>query len=150
MFALELIEKSDAQQQSDCKNEPKRSCRRAKKFLHILVIDARSASTRKLGAARQILGASQSSHHHLLFGRKSRRCTILPGQPKVGTRALAASLDSRGITVMRKKKPGIRMEKEARRRARAGIGMPPAQRLIPDKRRKSPKHKKVLLDPGKD
>jgi hypothetical protein len=50
---------------------------------------------------------------------------------------------------MRKKKPGIRIEKEARRRARAGIGMPPAQRLIPDKRRKSPKHKKVLLDPGK-
>jgi hypothetical protein len=50
---------------------------------------------------------------------------------------------------MRKKKTGIRIEKEARRRARAGIGMPPAQRLIPDKRRKSPKHKKVLLDPGK-
>jgi hypothetical protein len=47
---------------------------------------------------------------------------------------------------MRKKKTGIKIEKEARRRARAGIGMPPAQRLIPDKRRKSPKHKKALLD----
>jgi hypothetical protein len=47
---------------------------------------------------------------------------------------------------MRKKKIGIKIEKEARRRARAGIGMPPAQRLIQDKRHKSPKHKKALLD----
>jgi len=47
---------------------------------------------------------------------------------------------------MRKKKTGIRIEKEARRRARAGIGMPPAERLIPDKRQKSPKHKKAILD----
>jgi hypothetical protein len=47
---------------------------------------------------------------------------------------------------MRKKKTGIKIEKEARRRARAGIGMPPTQRLIPDKRRKAPKHKKSLQD----
>jgi hypothetical protein len=47
---------------------------------------------------------------------------------------------------MHKKKNGIRIEKEARRRARAGIGMPPTQRLIPDKRRKSPKHKKSIQD----
>jgi hypothetical protein len=51
-----------------------------------------------------------------------------------------------GITFMRKKKTGIKIEKEARRRARAGIGMPPTQRLIPDKRRKAPKHKKSLQD----
>jgi hypothetical protein len=47
---------------------------------------------------------------------------------------------------MRKKETGIRIEKEARRRARAGIGMPPVGRLIPDKRRKAPKHKKPLQD----
>jgi hypothetical protein len=47
---------------------------------------------------------------------------------------------------MRKKKPGIRIEKEARRRARQGIGMPPAERLIPDKRLKPPKYKKPLID----
>jgi hypothetical protein len=47
---------------------------------------------------------------------------------------------------MRKKKTGIKIEKEARRRARDGIGMPPTQRLIPDKRRKAPKHKKSLQD----
>jgi hypothetical protein len=51
-----------------------------------------------------------------------------------------------GITFMRKKKIGIKIEKEARRRARAGIGMPPVGRLIPDKRRKAPKHKKSLQD----
>jgi hypothetical protein len=51
-----------------------------------------------------------------------------------------------GVTSMRKKKTGIRIEKEARRRARAGIGMPPVERLIPDKRRKPPKHKKSLQD----
>jgi hypothetical protein len=56
--------------------------------------------------------------------------------------------DARGIGSMRKKKTGIRIEKEARRRARAGIGMPPTERLIPDKRRKPPKHKKATLDPG--
>jgi hypothetical protein len=50
---------------------------------------------------------------------------------------------------MRKKKTEIKIDKEARRRARAGIGMPPAQRLIPDKRRKPPKHKKALSESGR-
>jgi hypothetical protein len=47
---------------------------------------------------------------------------------------------------MRKKKNRINISKETRRRARAGIGMPPAERLIPDKRTKPPKHKKLLRD----
>jgi hypothetical protein len=51
-----------------------------------------------------------------------------------------------GGTCMRKKKKRINISKETRRRARAGIGMPPAERLIPDKRLKPPKHKKSLLD----
>ena len=36
--------------------------------------------------------------------------------------------------------------KEARRSARTLIGQPPPERVIPDKRRKPPKHKKSLLD----
>jgi len=63
--------------------------------------------------------------------------------------ALAACRNSRETTAMHKKKSGIRIEKEARRRARAGIGMPPAARLIPDKRNKPPKHKKTPLDSGR-
>jgi hypothetical protein len=46
----------------------------------------------------------------------------------------------------KKRKPRLRVEKEARRRARLGIGMPPAERTIPDKRQKPPKHKKTLLE----
>jgi hypothetical protein len=36
--------------------------------------------------------------------------------------------------------------REARRRARELAGPPPAQRVIPDKRLKPPKHKKNLLE----
>jgi hypothetical protein len=46
----------------------------------------------------------------------------------------------------RKKKSRLRVGKEARRRARLGIGMPPAGRVITDKRDKPPKHKKRLAE----
>jgi hypothetical protein len=45
-----------------------------------------------------------------------------------------------------KKKDRLRVHKEARRLARLGIGMPPGERVIPDKREKPLKHKKKLLD----
>jgi len=45
-----------------------------------------------------------------------------------------------------RKKRKLQVAKEARRRARLGIGLPPAERVIPDKRRKPPKHKKSALD----
>src|ERR1700676_3780952 len=48
----------------------------------------------------------------------------------------------------RKKKPRLWVGKEARRRARLGIGMPPPERTIPDKRQKPPKHRKSPLDLG--
>jgi len=44
----------------------------------------------------------------------------------------------------RKKKPRLRVTKEARRRARLGVGLPPPERVIVDKRLKLPKHKKPL------
>jgi hypothetical protein len=46
----------------------------------------------------------------------------------------------------RKKKPRIRIEKDARRIARASIGSPPAGRTIPDKRDKPPKHKPTVTE----
>lgn len=46
----------------------------------------------------------------------------------------------------RKKKPRWKAEKEARRRARLGIGMPPPGRVIVERRHKPPKHKKKLTD----
>jgi hypothetical protein len=46
----------------------------------------------------------------------------------------------------RKKKPRFRIEREVRRRARLGIGPPPAERIIADKRTRPAKHKKKLLE----
>lgn len=40
----------------------------------------------------------------------------------------------------------VDVAKEARRRAREIVGLPPTERVIPDKRRKSPKHKKRILE----
>jgi hypothetical protein len=45
-----------------------------------------------------------------------------------------------------KRKNKLDVGKEARRRARERAGIPPAERVIVDKRRKPPKHKKKLLE----
>jgi hypothetical protein len=50
----------------------------------------------------------------------------------------------------RKKKDRLRVGKEARRRARTGIGLPPPARLIPDKKDKPAKHKTTLGDLVRD
>jgi hypothetical protein len=46
----------------------------------------------------------------------------------------------------KKRKTKFNAAKEARRRARLAAGSPPAERVIADKRRKPPKHKKPLKD----
>jgi hypothetical protein len=48
------------------------------------------------------------------------------------------------VLVTKRKKTPWKVGKEARRRARLGIGTPPAERVITDKRLKPPKHKKPL------
>ena len=49
----------------------------------------------------------------------------------------------------KKKKPRkFTAANEARRRAREVVGTPPIERIVPDKRRKPPKHKKILVDAG--
>ena len=50
-------------------------------------------------------------------------------------------------TMAKKKKDRLRVHKEARRLARMGVGMPPTERRIPDKRQKPPKHNKKLVAP---
>lgn len=44
----------------------------------------------------------------------------------------------------KKKKSKFKVATEARRRARLGIGLPPAERVIVEKQFKKPKHKTVL------
>lgn len=46
----------------------------------------------------------------------------------------------------KRKKQRLRVAKEARRRARQGIGLPPPERVIIEKRFKPPKHKKQLIE----
>jgi len=46
----------------------------------------------------------------------------------------------------KKKRDRIKVHKEARRLARRGLGMPPTERTIPDKRRKPLKHKKTIAE----
>ena len=57
-------------------------------------------------------------------------------------RRIGRSKLSRSTIVIRGK---LRVGKEARRRARNAAGAPPAEKIIPDKRRKPPKHKKSPL-----
>ena len=45
-----------------------------------------------------------------------------------------------------RKKRKIHIGKEARRRARDVVGMPPVERVIIERRFKPPKHKKKLLE----
>jgi len=47
---------------------------------------------------------------------------------------------------VRKKRPEFRAEKEARRRARRVASQPPAEKVVPDRRRKPVRHKKKWLE----
>ena len=46
----------------------------------------------------------------------------------------------------KKKLKKLKVPKEAKRRARLGIGLPPPERTIPDKREKPVKHKETIRD----
>jgi len=46
----------------------------------------------------------------------------------------------------RSRKKRIHLAKETRARARQALGLPPAERIVPDKRLKPPKHKKKLIE----
>jgi hypothetical protein len=54
--------------------------------------------------------------------------------------------DSEAAMPSKKRKTKFTAAKEARRRARLAAGTPPTERVIPDKRRKPPKHKKSVED----
>jgi hypothetical protein len=60
-------------------------------------------------------------------------------------RAAVVVISNTRCEMAKKRKPRFRAANEARRRARLDAGMPPAERTIPDKREKPPKHKKSPL-----
>jgi hypothetical protein len=118
-------------------------------------------------AVEHILGASGRDEHHLTPFAKIENGKVT--YPKVGdpgvegpkaerkSRQKAAAMlqaelrfdegeeEDRGPAMApKKRKPKFTAAKEAKRRARLAAGTPPAARVIPDKRRKPPKHKAKL------
>jgi len=71
-----------------------------------------------------------------------------------GFRRLAGCAEPSPLTVQcslmgrrsKQKRKRLRVAKEAKRRARLGLGLPPPERIIIDKRLKPPKHKKPLTE----
>lgn len=103
-------------------------------------------------AVEHILSGSRRDAHSLtLFARVQQTRVIYP-QPEVEAARKKAAVaqtelkfeDSEAAMPRKKRKPKFTAAKEARRRARLAAGTPPTERVIPDKRRKPPKHKKSL------
>jgi hypothetical protein len=103
-----------------------------------------------------ILSASRRDAHHLApFAKiENGKVTYPKGEGKARQKAAAAGqgelrFDESDISkgqamAPKKRKPKFTAAKEAKRRARLTAGTPPAARVIPDKRRKPPKHKPKL------
>jgi hypothetical protein len=116
---------------------------------------------RGIGAEHIISGSRREAHRFTPFARVERQRVLYPKEPaneepqkaKAGSRskpAAAAQAELKfdeGVSMPRKRgKRKFTAATEARRRARLASGSPPAERVIPDKRHKSPKHKKALND----
>ncbi len=71
--------------------------------------------------------------------RFSRTFGTERGPPKGGRYG-----QKRLFSMPRRKKRKFSAAKEAKRQARVRIGSPPAERVLPDKRKKAPKHKKTF------
>ena len=101
-----------------------------------------------------ILSASRRDLHSLTsFARIQGNRVVYPlPEARARQRRAAAAQeelrfdDSEAAMPGKKRKPKFTAAKEAQRRARLAAGTPPMERVIPDKRRKPPKHKKSLED----
>jgi hypothetical protein len=97
------------------------------------------------------VAVERDAHSLTLFARVQQTRVIYP-QPEVEAARKKAAVaqtelkfeDSEAAMPRKKRKPKFTAAKEARRRARLAAGTPPTERVIPDKRRKPPKHKKSL------
>lgn len=101
-----------------------------------------------------ILSASRRDVHSLTpFARIENEKVTYPQAKTEARRKKSATAQAElkfdeGEAAMpsKKRKTKFTAAKEARRRARLAAGSPPAERVIPDKRRKRAKHKKSLED----
>jgi len=105
-------------------------------------------------AVEHILSGSRRDVHSLTpFGRIENGRVVYPkteaeapGKKAPAAQAELRFNDSETAMPSKKRKTKFTAAKEARRRARLAAGTPPAERVIPDKRRKPPKHKKSVED----
>ena len=88
-----------------------------------------SVTSVRTGRKAFLAGAGGLTHGFLAGAQQGRSCD---------------SFYSRAMA--KKKKDRIKIHKEARRLARRGLGMPPTERTIPDKRDKPVKHKKKITE----
>jgi Protein of unknown function, DUF488 len=100
-----------------------------------------------------ILSGSRRDVHSLTsFARIENGRVIYPeanAEARRKKRATAQSefrFDESEAAMPKKRKTKFSAAKEARRRARLAAGTPPTERVIPDKRRKPPKHKKPIQE----
>jgi hypothetical protein len=105
-------------------------------------------------AVEHILSGSRRDLHSLTpFARIQNDRVVYPQAEAEAPRKTAVAAqaelrfdDSEAAMPGKKRKTKFTAAKEARRRARLAAGTPPTERVIPDKRRKPPKHKKALED----
>jgi hypothetical protein len=114
-----------------------------------LVADALVA--RGIPVEHVLSGRRRDLHSLTPFARiQKERVTYPKAQGDARREAGAAgqtklTFDDREETMpAKKRRTKFTAAKEARRRARLAAGTPPSERVIPDKRRKPPKHKKAL------
>ena len=107
-------------------------------------------------AVEHIMSGNRREAHSLTpFARVEEQRVLYPkesAKAQAGSRSKPAAAQAElkfdeGVSMPRKRgKRKFTAATEARRRARLAAGSPPAERVIPDKRRRLPKHKKVLED----
>jgi hypothetical protein len=103
-------------------------------------------------AVEHILSGSRRDAHSLTqFAQIQNGKVIYPqAEGKAGRKEAAGGQaelkfeDSGAAMPEKKRKTKFTAANEARRRARLAAGSPPVERVIPDRRRKAPKHKKAL------
>jgi hypothetical protein len=98
---------------------------------------------RGIGVEHILSGGRHDVHNLTPFARiENERVTY----PQAETAQAELRFDSEAAMPSKKRKTKFTAAKEARRRARLAAGSPPVERVIADKRRKPPKHKKPLQE----
>jgi Protein of unknown function, DUF488 len=114
---------------------------------------ADALATRGIAVEHILSGSRRQIHSVTPFARVEDGSIKYPETDRVSRRRKTTGAqtelrfpESEAIMPGKKRRTKFTAAKEARRRARLAVGSPPMQRVIADKRRTPPKHKKSLQD----